>query len=118
MGLRRNETDNEEEDDLYAQPSDQDEPHSTRFSSSTTSDRRLLPPPPPPTASAPLPPSSSTKSKKGGKSGKGKSKAKVQDESLEVDENWTLCPVRNCEAKKGNDLLAEEGWTKPFELYA
>ncbi|GAA5828743.1 hypothetical protein JCM5353_002876 [Sporobolomyces roseus] len=113
--LKVNETDQDEEEDLYAPPSDQDEPShqhhssSSRYTtSSSTSDRRLLPPP---STSAPT-----TKGKKG--KGKGKAKAKIQDESLEIEEDWTLCPVKNCEAKKGNDLMAEEGWSKPFELYA
>ena len=52
----------------------------------------------------------SAKSK--GAKGKGKSRA----DETGVEENWTTCPVSTCDGR-GSDLLAEEGWAKPFEFF-
>lgn len=52
-----------------------------------------------------------------GKTKKGKGKSKSAQDQTGVEEDWTTCPVSTC-AGQGNDLLAEKGWSRPFELYA
>ncbi|GAA6024131.1 hypothetical protein JCM8202_004265 [Rhodotorula sphaerocarpa] len=48
--------------------------------------------------------------------GKGKGKAKSRADQTGVEEDWTTCPVATCDGK-GSDLLAEEGWSRPYELF-
>ncbi|BGP35714.1 CDC16 protein [Rhodotorula toruloides] len=45
--------------------------------------------------------------------GKGKSRA----DETGVEELWTTCPVSTCDGN-GTDLLATEGWSRPYELFA
>lgn len=47
-----------------------------------------------------------------GNKGKGKSRA----DETGVEEAWTTCPVSTCDGR-GTDLLAEEGWSRPFEFF-
>ncbi|BGP43808.1 hypothetical protein JCM10450v2_008006 [Rhodotorula kratochvilovae] len=48
---------------------------------------------------------------------KGKGKARSRADETGVEEDWTTCPVAACDGK-GTDLLATEGWARPFELFA
>ncbi|GAA5982635.1 hypothetical protein JCM10908_006726 [Rhodotorula pacifica] len=48
--------------------------------------------------------------------GKGKGKAKSRADETGVEEDWTTCPVASCDGR-GTDLLAEEGWARPFEFF-
>ncbi|KAK4331144.1 GMC oxidoreductase [Rhodotorula toruloides] len=45
--------------------------------------------------------------------GKGKSRA----DETGIEELWTTCPVSTCDGN-GTDLLATEGWSRPYELFA
>ncbi|GAA6055703.1 hypothetical protein JCM3770_001029 [Rhodotorula araucariae] len=49
--------------------------------------------------------------------GKAKGKARSRADETGVEEDWTTCPVAGCDGK-GSDLLATEGWARPFELFA
>ncbi|GAA5938028.1 uncharacterized protein JCM15063_005446 [Sporobolomyces koalae] len=48
---------------------------------------------------------------------KRKGKSKSNQEDTEVNPEWTTCPLVCCEAPR-NDLLAEKGSSRPYELYA
>ncbi|POY74964.1 hypothetical protein BMF94_1940 [Rhodotorula taiwanensis] len=50
-------------------------------------------------------------------SSKGKGKGKSRADETGVEEDWTTCPVVTCDGK-GSDLLAEEGWARPYEVFA
>lgn len=52
----------------------------------------------------------------GSTKGKGKGKGKSRADETGVEEDWTTCPVSTCDGR-GSDLLAEEGWAKPFEFF-
>ncbi|GJN94134.1 hypothetical protein Rhopal_007208-T1 [Rhodotorula paludigena] len=56
---------------------------------------------------------STAKTKSMGSKGKAKSRA----DETGVEENWTSCPVATCDGR-GSDLLATDGWARPFELFA
>ncbi|GEM11270.1 GMC oxidoreductase [Rhodotorula toruloides] len=45
--------------------------------------------------------------------GKGKSRA----DGTGIEELWTTCPVSTCDGAE-TDLLATEGWSRPYELFA
>lgn len=57
-----------------------------------------------------------TAASNGSTKGKGKGKGKSRADETGVEEDWTTCPVLTCDGK-GSDLLAEEGWAKPFEFF-
>lgn len=50
-------------------------------------------------------------------SSKSKGKARSRADETGVEEDWTTCPVAACDGR-GTDLLASEGWSRPFELFA
>lgn len=79
-----------------------------------------------------LPPTRSSKStsKRASKKDKGKGKAAIAPPSSKlkgkgksradetgIEELWTTCPVSTCDGH-GTDLLATEGWSKAYELFA
>ncbi|GAA5908585.1 RING finger protein [Sporobolomyces salmoneus] len=105
----------EDDDDLYAPPPSNSNSEDQSISSSKP--RRLPPKNLASTGKIPVGgTTTSSKAKTKGK-GKGKGKSKSSQDETGVEENWTTCPVSTCEGK-GNDLLAEKGWSRPFELYA
>ncbi|GAA5875220.1 hypothetical protein JCM3774_004173 [Rhodotorula dairenensis] len=62
-------------------------------------------------ASATAPPPPPENAGRGNK-GKGKSRA----DETGVEEDWTTCPVSTCDGR-GTDLLATQGWSRPFEFF-
>ncbi|GAA5912624.1 hypothetical protein JCM6882_004693 [Rhodosporidiobolus microsporus] len=49
-------------------------------------------------------------------SAKAKGKARSRSDETGVEEEWTTCPASSCDGK-GGDVLAEEGWARPYELF-